>query len=371
MALTGMNIRKVVGEIHAKARQENAAPRQASAALSPDITNELSILQRSYGRLYQLRGLIGQMPPSPNTTRARIGAHLIRAVQRMLFWYTPQIHEVQGEITTAIGSLSKLVERQMETIAALRTEVATLQRTRVMDSVADRTNAPRKGDAAGTAIPPAFEFALQDRFRGSEAETAGKLHEWLSMIRAVGGLSAAAPWLDIGCGRGEWLALVSAAGYTIHGIDANPIAVERCRSRGLCAETTDAFEYLRSRPDGSLGVVSIFHVVEHLPVGALLEILSLVFQKLSAGGMLAIETPNPGNLLMGSHHFWNDPTHVRPVPETLLTFMLEYTGFTVARRAGLNPFPPENHLPWVEIGVIGQLDKLLYGARDYGVLGRK
>lgn len=370
MALTGMNIRKVVGEIHAKARQQSAGSRHPSEALSPDISNELSILQGSYRRLYQIRGLIGQMPPSPNTMRARIGAHLIRVVQRMLFWYTPRIHEVQSEITAAIGSLARLVERQAETIAELRSEVATLQRTRVMDSMADRTNAPRKEPAAGTAIPPAFEFALQDRFRGSEAETGGKLEEWLSMIRAAGGLSAA-PWLDIGCGRGEWLALVSAAGYTIHGIDANPIAVDRCRSRGLCVETTDAFEYLRGRPDGSLGLVSIFHVVEHIPVGSLLEILSLVFQKLSAGGMIAIETPNPANLLMGSHHFWNDPTHVRPVPETLLTFMLEYTGFTVVRRAGLNPFPPENHLPWAEVAVIGQLDKLLYGARDYGVLGRK
>ncbi len=99
--------------------------------------------------------------------------------------------------------------------------------------------------------------------------------------------------------------------------------------------------------------------------------LALIFQKLRPGGLIAIETPNPANLLMASHYFWNDPTHVRPLPEALLTFMLQYAGFSIARRAGMNPFPSQNHFSWTELDVVRQLDNLLYGARDYGVLGRK
>jgi hypothetical protein len=51
--------------------------------------------------------------------------------------------------------------------------------------------------------------------------------------------------------------------------------------------------------------------------------------------------------------------------------MLEFAGFAVIRRASLNPFPPEDRLPWTEIDVVRQVDRLLYDSRDYGVLGRK
>jgi SAM-dependent methyltransferase len=368
-----MNIRKMVGEIHAKAQQESTGFARGPATLPEDVANELSILLNSYERLYQMRGLVGQMPPAPDTARARIGAHLIRAVQRILFWYTPQIHRVQQEVTNTIGSLCKLIETQMETIAALRGEVAALHRARDFETSAATRNAQvghSDSGSGGAAIPAAFEFALQDRFRGSEGDTRHKLEEWLGMIR-IAGSDSDGPWLDIGCGRGEWLALASGSGRRVCGIDANPVAVEYCRNQGLCAEVADGFDHLRARPDASLGVVTMFHVVEHLPAGYLLDLLSLVFQKLGPGGLIAIETPNPGNVLMGAHYFWNDPTHVRPLPEALLTFMLEYTGFSIARRAGMNPFPPHDHLRWTEIDVVSQLDNLLYGARDYGVLGRK
>ena len=81
-----MNIRKVVGDIHARAERENAgsAGSAAGAGVPPAVANELSLLHGAYERLYQMRGLIGQMPPAPNTGRARLGAQLVRAVQRML-----------------------------------------------------------------------------------------------------------------------------------------------------------------------------------------------------------------------------------------------------------------------------------------------
>jgi SAM-dependent methyltransferase len=363
-----MNIRKVVGDIHARAERAGAgaAGSTAVSGASPALANELSFLHGAYERLYQMRGLIGQMPPSPATLRAQIGAHLVRAVQRMLFWYTPQVHRVQHEVTNTIGSLCKLIEMQMETIGALAKEVRALQSSQVSSGPGPVTG----GNGAADAISPAFEFALQDCFRGSVRDTRAKLDEWLRMI-LQSGANSGAPWLDIGCGRGEWLALVSESGQSVSGIDPNPVAVEYCRSQGFRVEGADAIDYLRAAPDGALGVVSMFHVVEHLPAEYLLQLLPLISQKLRAGGLIAIETPNPGNLLMGSHYFWNDPTHRRPLPEALLTFMLEFSGFGVIRRAGLNPFPPENHLPWTEIDVVRRVNSLLYDARDYGVLGRK
>lgn len=365
-----MDIRKAVREIHARAERQSADSGRTADRPSPAVVHELSTLQKSREQLSRMRDLVGQMPPSPGTMRARIGARLVGIVQRMLFWYTPQIHRVQQELTSAIGSLSRLVELQAKALDDLRAETAALRRAQEIGALAAARGSAAQSNGLAKSVPPGFEFALQDRFRGSTGTTRGKLKEWLHMIRSSDA-SADAPWLDIGCGRGEWLALASAAGYKARGIDANPVAVDCCRTQGLCAEVDDAFEYLRAQPDESLGVVTMFHVVEHLHPGCLLEMLALIFQKLRPGGLIAIETPNPANLLMASSDFWNDPTHVRPLPEVLLTFMLEYAGFTIARRAGMNPFPPENHLNWTELDVVRQLDNLLYGARDYGVLGRR
>ncbi len=253
-----MDIRKAVGEIHARAEQESADLGRTTERASPAVAHELSTLQKTYERLCQMRDFIGQMPPSPDTLRARIGARLVAVVQRMLFWYTPQIHRVQHELTITIGSLSRLVELQMKAIGELRTEVATLRRLQEIGALANAREAPRphnsplETNGSAKSIPHAFEFALQDHFRGSAGDTCGKLEEWLHMIR-LSAVSADAPWLDIGCGRGEWLALASAAGYKVRGIDANPVAVDCCRTQGLCAEAADAFEYLRVQPEGSSG----------------------------------------------------------------------------------------------------------------------
>jgi O-antigen chain-terminating methyltransferase len=195
-----------------------------------------------------------------------------------------------------------------------------------------------------------------------------KLSVWLTAIEEhLGALTGR--WVDIGCGRGEWLSMSSRHGHDAHGIDLNPAAVLQCRSRNLNAEVIGAIEYLERNEDGSLAVITAFHVAEHLPSGELLRFVAVAARKLQPNGLLAIETPNPANLLMGAHHFWNDPTHQRPIPEALMRFAFEYFGLKVIRRLSLSPFPAEQHLAFSEIEVVRQLDDHLYGARDYGLLG--
>jgi SAM-dependent methyltransferase len=366
-----MNIRKMVGDIHSTVERGSRGAAHSSTTLyrSPGAGNELALLHGAYKRLYRMRGCIGRMPPAPDTFRARCGALLVRVVQRMLFWYTPQIERVQVELTNTIGSLCRLIEMQEEALNDLTRDIRALQ----VAPAAERPHGSRPGRSEETgesSIPPAFEFALQDRFRGSERDTMTKLKEWLRLIIDSGG-SSGGPWLDIGCGRGEWLAMVSAAGYAVSGIDANAVSVDYCRNLAFDVVHSDAMSHLGTFRDDSLGVISMFQVVEHLGPEYLLQLLPLIFRKLRKGGLIAIETPNPGNLLVGSHYFWNDPTHKRPLPEALLVFTLEWAGFSVVRRAGLNPFPLENHLPWTELHVVRQVDDLLYSSRDYGLLGRK
>jgi 2-polyprenyl-3-methyl-5-hydroxy-6-metoxy-1,4-benzoquinol methylase len=380
---TRMDVQQVVKGIHARIESEQAAASSggpSAALLSPVEINELAALNVAYGRLYEIRNLVGQTPPAPNTFRARMGGHFIRLAQRMLFWYTPQIRRFQNETASVLGSIRILIERQFETIGELRRDIQSLQRKHALAEQWNRGQhepagqQPQRDSPEKDSLPPAFEFALQDHFRGLEGHTAEKLGIWLGTIEGMQtstGSGTRAAWLDIGCGRGEWLAIAAREDRQITGIDSNPASIEYCRLKGWRADRADAIDYLRSLPDASLAVVTAFHVVEHLPMASLLRLVTEVTRTLQPGGLFAVETPNPRNILMGSHHFWNDPTHQRPIPAALLEFVFNYCGLHTVERLQLNPAPPEERLPYGEIDVIGRMNEHLYGPRDYGIVGRR
>ena len=414
-----MNVQKVVTEIHARIRKEEI-PESASR----QDAYELAALRSAYQRLYQNRNAIGKMPPSPNTLRARIGAYLVRGVQRCLFWYTPQILQFQNDVISALNSACALVSRQSERASGLEQEVRRLRRNpadrddllnseprqiaeqqreqkrrdEILESASQlvgrqsaRTDllereleklrreitglqfdAVRPQENPNTpALPNSFEFALQDRFRGSEAETTQKLETYLELLPSLLADLPTGQWLDVGCGRGEWMEAVSKLGHKVLGIDSNPASVRHCREKGLPAEETDGLAYLRSCPDASTAVVTALHVVEHWSMHDVLALVREASRILQPGGLLIIETPNPANLRMGSTDFWNDPTHRRPIPAKLLEFVFEYFGFTMVKRLELNPYPPAEKFAFDEISVVHRLNEYFYGPQDYGLIGRR
>jgi O-antigen chain-terminating methyltransferase len=89
------------------------------------------------------------------------------------------------------------------------------------------------------------------------------------------------------------------------------------------------------------------------------------------GGVLLIETPHAGNLLMAAEQFWIDPTHQRPIPLPLMEFLFTYCGIGVVHRFEVNPRPESEHLPFRELELASRLDLLLYGPQDYAMFGRR
>jgi 2-polyprenyl-3-methyl-5-hydroxy-6-metoxy-1,4-benzoquinol methylase len=137
-----------------------------------------------------------------------------------------------------------------------------------------------------------------------------------------------APVLDIGCGRGVFLELLSAAGIQCLGIDHSEEALAACRQKGLTVHHEDARGYLRQN-EGSFGGIFCSHVIEHMSYDDALEFLALCDAALKPGGMLLLVTPNPDDLTIMSEIFWLDPTHIRPYPKLLLQSMLESLGFEI------------------------------------------
>jgi O-antigen chain-terminating methyltransferase len=224
--------------------------------------------------------------------------------------------------------------------------------------------------ARGRDILDSFYMAFEEVYRGSRGEIKERQSLYLPVLRAAGFGTARLAALDLGCGRGEWIELLAQEGWEALGVDSNESMLERCRQLGLKVERGDALEFLQSAGDATLGALTAFHVVEHLPFERLLVLIDEALRTLRPGGVFILETPNPDNLLVGASTFYLDPTHIRPIPSGALRFAVEARGFCNVEVWNLQPLPESARLPEGADGVAARLNELLCGPRDYAVIGR-
>lgn len=136
-------------------------------------------------------------------------------------------------------------------------------------------------------------------------------------------------FLDIGCGAGEFVDYLVKNNINAHGLDTNGKEIERLTQRGLNGICVDAETHLETNNTVYSGI-SMLEVIEHIPKEKIDSLLSLIYQKLTPGGAVLVETINVKNSL-AFHSFYTDPTHQRPIPIDLLTFMLQWHGFINAK----------------------------------------
>ncbi|MEH2373939.1 class I SAM-dependent methyltransferase [Nostoc sp.] len=210
-----------------------------------------------------------------------------------------------------------------------------------------------------------FYIAFEDQFRGSREEIKNRLITHISLVEKAITSTGNATIVDIGCGRGEWIDLLSNQGFKASGIDINVAMIQECQNLGLDAVLGDGLEYLRSLPDNSLAAVSSFHVIEHLQFQKLISLIDEALRVLRSGGVVILETPNPENLIVGACNFYLDPTHRNPIPPATAKFILESRGFVQVEIRRLHPMTENHHLE------NAFLNSLLLGCQDYAVIGWK
>lgn len=272
--------------------------------------------------------------------------------------------------------LTRLEERQANDAVYLKGELAR-HATLLQRSGGALPSNPTAGDAASTAPGQqddphrldAFYLAFENRFRGERSDIKERVRFYLPFLSEARAGTAERPIVDVGCGRGEWLELLNDNALRATGVDMNEAMVAQCRQRNLDAVLGDAVQHLRSLPDESVGAVTGFHIIEHLPLQTLMDLLLECHRVLGPGGLVLFESPNCKNLTVGACNFYIDPTHRNPVfPETA-EFLLNMHGFEQVRleylgRPGEIPLARDTADSVV-------LAELLYGAQDFACLARK
>jgi SAM-dependent methyltransferase len=211
-----------------------------------------------------------------------------------------------------------------------------------------------------------FYSQFEQSFRGQRADIKERLKVYAPFVDPLVELYPDALALDLGCGRGEWLEILSDKGFVMLGVDLDDGMLKDCRALNLNVKTQDAVSALQALDDHSVSIVSAFHLVEHIPFEVLRTLVLESHRVLKPGGVLIMETPNPENIKVGTSSFYLDPTHSRPIPPGLLSFLTKYCGFlhTKVLRLQESPVLRQNLSP--------SLNDVLGGASpDYAVIAQK
>jgi len=172
-----------------------------------------------------------------------------------------------------------------------------------------------------------FYRSFENKHRGSRSLIKSRLEVYSPFVGQLKQLRSPCRAIDLGCGRGEWLELLSDWQVVASGVDLDEKMLIDCRELGFSVVAGDAIEHLQTLSDESLDIVSGFHIAEHLPFEKLQQLVAEALRVLRPAGVLILETPNPENIVVGTDAFYLDPTHNKPIPSQLLSFLPEHHGF--------------------------------------------
>ena len=291
--------------------------------------------------------------------------------------------EALGQHVVAIANRSQSVESEFRQsdirLLQLRTEVIsqTCRVSMLLEEARKRLPAPFNEKQLVTITDEekhaldAIYVSFEDRFRGTRLEIKERSRVYLPLLqeRKIG--TKRMPILDVGCGRGEWLELLLENDLTAGGVDINRVLLAYCKDAGLNVTEGDILEHLKKLPDRSLGAVTGFHIIEHLPLDILVRVFDETVRVLKPGGIAIFETPNPNNVLVGSHNFYMDFTHRNPLPSLTTQFILEARGLCDVQILNLHPYPESLRLQDDGTELTKRFNDYFYGPQDYAVIGRK
>ncbi|HUV97735.1 MAG TPA: methyltransferase domain-containing protein [Acidobacteriaceae bacterium] len=288
-------------------------------------------------------------------------------------------HELRQRLNEQ-GSATALLERKTQegrrSLLDVQRRLMTFLDTAVRRVSEDGARAITAQTSAGDEILNAQYVSFEDTFRGEREDIKTRATHYLETLAAAGIEKDSGVVLDLGCGRGEWLEVLTDAGYLCRGVDLNNVMLEASLARGFDVVEADVLDYLRSLEDNSLAAITSMHLVEHVPHNILIRLLDEAIRVLRPGGLLILETPNPENVTVGACYFYMDPTHRNPIPPPLLQWTVQERGFTMpvierlSEHRGVAAIAPvSDDVPGAV--QINQMIEWFTAPPDYAVIARK
>ena len=153
-------------------------------------------------------------------------------------------------------------------------------------------------------------------------------------------------WLDFGTGAGGILELLSKSAKEIYAVELQKGAREQ-----LTSERYKVYEDIKDIPCDNLEVVTLFHVLEHLPDPV--KVLTGIRKKMADSGKIIIEVPHANDFLISfleleqfrEHSFWSE--HLILHTRQSLKALMEKSGFRNVAIEGFQRYPLSNHLYWL------------------------
>lgn len=168
--------------------------------------------------------------------------------------------------------------------------------------------------------------------------------------------------LDIGCGRGLFLNMMKKAGFEVKGVEFN-------KETASYTKSVYGIDVVYGPPkswgfnEGSFDVITLFHVLEHLP--SPVQTLSSVSGLLKKGGLLIISVPNFDSLQArtgrGLWFHLDVPCHLFHFKEEGIKELLANKGFRVVMVKRLDI--EQSLFGWIQtlLNLCGIRHNLLYG----------
>lgn len=294
------------------------------------------------------------------------------ALLEMLDGTRRDVDALRREVAATTAEMQRL--RDLLPVAVQRNDALAAALDRKIEVVAarlrDLTNPPAQAPVSAAVRDDMTYRRLEDGLRGSEAEVRDAMKPYVERCKGLGTV------IDVGCGRGEFLALCRDEGIDARGFDTNERSVADLEARGLEAKVAGVPECFAGFAAGSVGAVLAAHVVEHLDAATLFSLFAEAKRVLKPGGLLMIETPNAESLVMTGRDFWRDPTHVAPRHAGALVLIAREFGFAVEEVAAVHPVADSERLPVPDDvtpemrRALEKLNALLFGNQDLRAIFR-